>query len=78
MEYAELLLKFGAELDAIDEEYRSTPLGWAAKFGQTEMVRFLLDKEANPHLPAEEAWAQPLAWAERKGHADIAMLLKNL
>jgi ankyrin repeat protein len=64
-------------LDAIDTEYETTPLGWAAKFGQTEMVRFLLEKGANPGLPVNSTWARPLAWARRKGHADVVSLLDN-
>jgi uncharacterized protein len=28
-----LLLDHGADIDAIDEEYRSTPLGYAARWG---------------------------------------------
>src|SRR6185369_13339282 len=33
-----LLLEFGADLNAIDEEYRSTPLACAARWGQHEIV----------------------------------------
>jgi ankyrin repeat protein len=75
LEFAQLLIEFGADPNAIDEEYHSTPLGWAAKYGQTEMVRFLLDKGADPCLPADESWAQPLCWAKRKGYTLIADML---
>jgi ankyrin repeat protein len=77
LECAQLLIEFGADLNAIDEEYHSTPLGWAAKYGQTEMVRFLLNKGANPCLPIDESWAQPLSWAKRKGYEDIADMLAS-
>ncbi|CAG7649852.1 ankyrin repeat domain-containing protein [Paenibacillus allorhizosphaerae] len=76
-EWAELLLEFGSDLNAIDEEYNATPLGWAAKYGKTELVRLLLDKGADAGLPADEPWSQPLAWAERKGHEEIAALLRS-
>lgn len=76
IEVARLLLEAGADLHAVDEEYRSTPLGWAAKYGRAEMVRFLLDKGADARIPAEELWAQPLSWAKRKGHAEIAEMLQ--
>ncbi|MDQ4079939.1 MAG: ankyrin repeat domain-containing protein, partial [Gemmatimonadota bacterium] len=64
---ARLLVDHGAEIDAIDEEYRSTPLGLAARRGQREVVRFLLEREADPSLSGAP-WATPLAWARKKGH----------
>ena len=71
---AKLFLEFGADRNAIDEEYRSTPLGWAARHGQTEFVRFALANgfRENPDSPP---WASPLAWAERRGFQPIAELL---
>ncbi|MES2275929.1 MAG: ankyrin repeat domain-containing protein [Bacteroidota bacterium] len=73
---AELLLQYGAEINAVEEEYQSTPLGMAARWGHLEMVGYLLRQGADPkHAGAE--WATPLAWAEKKGHTAIAELLKN-
>ena len=73
---AELCPEFGADLDAVDEEFRSTPLGWAARCGQREFVRFLLAHRARRAEPtAVPAWAQPHAWAQRRGHAEVAALL---
>ena len=73
---AELFLEFGADLDAVDEEFRSTPLGWAARCGQREFVRFLLAQRTRHAEPAAvPAWAQPHAWALRRGHAEVAALL---
>ena len=71
---AKLFLEFGADRNAIDEEYRSTPLGWAARSGQTEFVRFALANGFGTH-PDSPAWASPLAWAERRGFGAIAELL---
>ncbi|MET7253977.1 ankyrin repeat domain-containing protein [Dyadobacter fermentans] len=73
---AGLFLEHGADVDAIDEQHCSTPLGWAAKAGKAEMVQFLLEKGANTHLPADRPWARPRAWAERRGHGAILALLK--
>ena len=63
---ARLLLDHGADIDAIDDEYRSTPLGVAARRGQTAMVELLLERGADP-TAAGAPWATPLAWAEKKG-----------
>jgi ankyrin repeat protein len=71
---ARLLLDHGATIDAIDEEYRSTPLGMAARWGRTDMVDFLVERGANPNL-AGDRWATPVAWARKKGHRDVASLL---
>lgn len=46
---ARLLLDHGADINAVDEEYRSTPLGFAARWGQREMVALLLESGADPN-----------------------------
>ncbi len=75
LENAASFLEHGADINAVDEENSTTPLGYAAKHGRMEMAEFLLEKGANPELPLEHAWARPLAWAERRGHAEVAALL---
>ena len=73
---ARLLLDHGADLDAIDEEYRSTPLGMAARWGRREMVTFLLDRGADPDASGAP-WSTPLAWARKKRHAEIEAALRE-
>jgi ankyrin repeat protein len=73
---ARLLLDHGAHIDAIDEEYRSTPLGMAARWGRREMATFLLERGADPDL-AGDPWATPLAWARKKGHRDLETLFDH-
>ena len=73
---ARLLLDHGAEIDAIDDEYRSTPLGIAARWGQRAMVELLLERGADPNATGA-SWARPLAWAEKKGHDRIAESLRE-
>jgi ankyrin repeat protein len=65
-----LLLDHGADIDAVDEDYSSTPLGFAARWGRREVVTFLLGRGADPNK-AGAPWARPLAWARKKGHADL-------
>ena len=72
---ARLLLDHGARIDAIDDEYRSTPLGVAARWGQRAMVQLLLERGADPNAGGA-SWSPPLAWAERKGHDRIAEMLR--
>jgi ankyrin repeat protein len=73
---AELLINYGAEIDAVDEEYRSTPLGMAARWGQTEMVEYLLKQGANPNKSGAP-WSTPLQWAKKKEHVEIENMLRD-
>ena len=77
VERAAILLDAGASLSARDEEYRSTPLAWAARTNAVEMVRFLLARGAPTNLPDDEPWATPLAWAERRQHAEVVSVLRQ-
>jgi ankyrin repeat protein len=71
---ARLLLDHGADINAIDDEYRSTPLGVAVRRGQEALVTLLLERGADP-TAAGASWATPLAWAEKKQHPRIADLI---
>lgn len=68
---AGLLINYGADINAVDEEYQSTPLALAARWGQFEMVKFLLGKGADVNKSGA-AWSAPLAWAKKKNHEEIA------
>jgi uncharacterized protein len=76
LDKAELLISHGANINLIDDEYLSTPLGMAARWGQKDMVNFLLEYGADPNKSGVP-WSRPLAWAAKKGHDEIATLLKN-
>ena len=77
IERATILLDAGANISARDDEYRSTPLAWAARTNALEVAAFLLSRHAPTNLPDDEPWATPLAWAERRGHAEMSVLLKT-
>jgi ankyrin repeat protein len=72
---AAVLLDAGAAISARDDEYRSTPLAWAARMNIPDMVEFLLARGAPTNLSGDEPWATPLAWATRRGHTQIAEML---
>jgi uncharacterized protein len=71
---ATLLLDHGAAIDAIDEEYKSTPLGLACRWGQLEMVELLLSRGADRNKSGAP-WSTPLAWARKKGYTEIEKML---
>ena len=71
-----ILLDAGATISAKDEEYRSTPLAWAARNDLPDMVELLLGRGAPTNLPDDESWATPLAWAIIRGHVRIVEILR--
>jgi ankyrin repeat protein len=75
-ECAAILLDAGATITARDDEYRSTPLAWAARVNKPAMVEFLLSRGAPVDLPDDEPWATPFAWAVRRGHEQIVSILR--
>ena len=71
---ARLLIEQGADIDYVDDEYRSTPLGYAARWGHVPIVNFLLDSGADPNKSGAP-WSTPIAWARKKNHTDIERFL---
>jgi hypothetical protein len=74
---ATMLLDAGARTDIRDEFLRSTPLGWACRWGRVALVELLLARGADPIEAGAEPWATPLAWAERRHHAGITSILRQ-
>jgi ankyrin repeat protein len=74
---ASILLDAGAHTDVRDEFLKSTPLGWACRWGRVELVKLLLARGADPIEGEAEPWATPLAWAERRQHPGIASILRQ-
>ena len=74
---AERFLAHGAPLEVLDEEYSSTPLGWAAREGRAEMAAFLLDRGADPQGSGTFPWAAPLSWARKRGHEETAAVIER-
>ncbi|HVY94505.1 MAG TPA: ankyrin repeat domain-containing protein [Bryobacteraceae bacterium] len=77
IERATILLDAGAALSPREEEYNSTPLAWAARTNNRDMLEFLLARGAPVTLPDDASWSTPLAWAKRRGHTEIADILRR-
>jgi ankyrin repeat protein len=75
--FAAMLLDFGARLDLRDDLLKSTPLGWACRWGRKELVELLIARGAPVQEPDAEPWATPLAWASRMGHSAIERRLRE-
>lgn len=74
--FATAALRAGARLGGRDDLLKSTPLGWACRWGHEELVRVFLEHGADPVEDDAEPWARPLAWAEKKAHPGIADRLR--
>jgi len=74
--FASLLIDKGARLDARDDLLKSTPLGWACRWGHVELVKLLLSRGADPVEADAESWATPRAWAEKMNHAHVRRALE--
>jgi hypothetical protein len=77
LEKVAIFLEHGANLHVRDEEFCTTPLGYAAASGKLRMVEFLLKRGAKLSLPDDFAWATPLALATHKGHEEIVRFIKT-
>jgi ankyrin repeat protein len=74
---AEILLQAGARTDVRDGLLRSTPLGWACRWGRAGVARVLLAGGADPIERDAESWARPRAWAQKKDHRTVLDLLRQ-
>ena len=72
---AAVCLEYGADINAVEAHWSSTPLGWAARLGKEEMAKWLIAQGADVGAPVERTWAQPAEWAKKRGHAGMVGLL---
>jgi ankyrin repeat protein len=77
LQFARVALEASPDLTIRDDLLKSTPLGWACRWGREDLVRLLLEHGAKANEPDAEAWATPLAWATKRGHPGIAALLRD-
>jgi ankyrin repeat protein len=75
--FATMLLDTGARVDLRDNLLKSTPLGWACRWGRVKLVKLLLDRGADPAEVDAEPWATPRAWAEKMGHGAVLAALRD-
>lgn len=74
---ATMLLDAGATLSKRDRLLKSTPLGWACRWGKLDLVQLYLQRGADAQERDAEPWATPLAWATKYGHHEIVLLLRK-
>ena len=73
-EVARLLISHGAKPNGMVEPSCDTPLHMAAKGGQSEIVKLLLESGADANA-AQESGGTPLLYAAEAGHQEIVKLL---
>ena len=75
--FAGMLLDHGARLDLRDELLKSTPLGWASRWGRKELVELLIARGAPVNELDAEPWATPRAWAEKMEQDAVLAVLRQ-
>jgi ankyrin repeat protein len=75
--FAAMLLDHGARLDLRDELLKSTPLGWACRWGRKELAELLIARGAPVDEPEAEPWATPTAWAEKMQQDAVLAVLRQ-
>jgi ankyrin repeat protein len=75
--FAGMLLDHGARLDLRDELLKSTPLGWASRWGRKELVELLIARGAPVNELDAEPWATPRKWAEKMKHGAVIEVLRE-
>ncbi len=73
---ARVLVGHGADINAMEERTKATPLGWAVRYGRYRVAEFLLSRGADPNLSGGPD-NSPLSWAVRNGYQDLRLLLVN-
>jgi hypothetical protein len=71
IEKAAVFLDHGADLHARDEEFCTTPLGYAVLAGKLRMIEFLLQRGARVAGPDDFGWATPIALARYRRDEQI-------
>ena len=64
----------GVDINA-STQYGATALSFAADKGHIEVVRFLLEKGADPNKSDTFYRASPMTWASENDHLEVAVLL---
>lgn len=75
--FAAMLLEHGVRLDLRDDLLKSTPLGWACRWGRLEMAELLIARGASVEEVDAEPWARPIAWAKKMNHSKLLSLLHD-
>lgn len=73
---AELLIAASADVNVVDQRYGQTPLHYAVRENNREVVRLLLHSGANSNARSSSG-DTPLQFAVAKGYPDIVELLLN-
>ncbi len=75
--FAGMLIDRGAKLDVRDDLLKSTPLGWACRWGRMKLAETLIARGSPVDEPDAETWATPKAWAQKRKHVDLTKVLEH-
>lgn len=76
-QFAAMLVDHGANLSLRDDMLKSTPLGWACRWGRKELAELFITRGAPIEETDAEPWATPITWARKMNHMAILQLLQR-
>ena len=77
IELIEILIDHGAAVDAVDEEFGTTPLAWAIRYGRTKLARYLIQAGASVDPAGVSDDVTPRAIAKTYGDQTVVDMLEN-
>ena len=76
LDFTRLLLDHGADIEAVDRDLKTTPLGYAY-YGRPRYLQYLLSRGADVSPAVCDADARPLALAESSPFRECAEILRD-
>lgn len=71
------LVEVGANLDTVDKDLGTTPLGYAIRYGRFKLAEYFLEAGASPNPKKARKGASPIELAEAYGDDHIRSVLKE-
>ena len=70
-----LLVDRGAKLEEVDQEFGTTALGWAIRYGRIKLARYFIEAGASRDPNGVSEDVSPRSLAEFYGDQDVVNLL---
>jgi ankyrin repeat protein len=75
IDLVELLVERGADLEAVDKELGTTPLGWAIRYGRNHLAGWLIEAGSSLDPRGTADGASPRELIEKYGDEEIRKLI---
>jgi len=77
VEIVAMIIDHGANIDAVDKEFGTTPLAWAIRYGRIELARYLIEVGASVDPDGVSDEVSPRMLAEKYGDQNVVDMLES-